>query len=125
MDHDPIKMREKLLQSLGGPMTRSLDDIGITDEYLARKLKEELDAKITKQFQYEGEVIEAPDVKAWEIRQRARIDAHKLRGDYPAERKHVQIEGGLPQLELTEDEKIALEAMKEQIKRKKGLVKGD
>ena len=125
MDHDPIKMRERLLASLGGTMTRSLDDIGITDEYLARKLKEELDAKITKQFQFNGEVIEAPDVKAWEIRQRARIDAHKLRGDYPAERKHVQIEGGLPQWELTDEEMIALEAMKEQIKRKKGLIKGD
>ena len=63
----------------------------ITEDYLAGKLKEELEAKETKFFAFQGQVIDKKDVVAWDIRQRARKDAHELRGDYPArkvEAKH-------------------------------------
>ena len=53
-------------------------------ELLARKLKAELDSKETKFFQKDGEVISKRNVIAWNIRQKARQDAHELRGDYPA-----------------------------------------
>lgn len=41
----------------------------------------------------EGDAVLAWDETAWDVRQRARIDAHKLRGDYPAEKR--EIEGGV------------------------------
>ena len=63
-----------------------VDKAGITSTYLIKKLKRELNAKETKFFQHEGRVVESENVIAWGIRQRARQDAHKLRGDYPAEK---------------------------------------
>jgi hypothetical protein len=118
MPNDPQQMREKLLASLGGPMTRSLDNIGITDEYLASKLKEEIDASLPKLFQSEGQVVESREVPVWDVRQRARQDAHKLRGDYPAERKHISVEGVVPVIPLSDEQALELEAMKEILKQR-------
>jgi hypothetical protein len=59
---------------------------GITDVCLAKKLKAELNAKKTK-AQYDrlkGWTYSAP-MTAWEIRQKARMDAQKLMGLYPPE----------------------------------------
>lgn len=67
--------------------TKVLENHGLTFDYLAKKLKRELNAKETKFFQKDGFVIEQHDVVAWDVRQRARIDAHKLRGDYPADKR--------------------------------------
>lgn len=67
--------------------TKALENHGLTFDYLAKKLKRELNAKETKFFQKDGFVKEQHDVVAWDVRQRARIDAHKLRGDYPAEKR--------------------------------------
>lgn len=67
--------------------TKALEKQGLTFDYLAKKLKRELNAKETKFFQKDGFVKEQHDVVAWDIRQRARIDAHKLRGDYPADKR--------------------------------------
>ena len=67
--------------------TTALEKQGLTFDYLAKKLKRELNAKETKFFQKDGFVKEQHDVVAWDVRQRARIDAHKLRGDYPAEKR--------------------------------------
>ena len=99
-------------------MRTILEEGGITDELLREKLKEELNANVTKQFQYEGNVVEAPDVIAWDVRQRARQDAHKLRGDYPIEKKHISVDGGLPVVPLSEEDQLELEAMKEILKGK-------
>ena len=119
-------MREELLDSLDRPIIRALDLEGITDDLLARKLKEELEAKETKTFQYKGDVIESKERVTWEIRQRARQDAHKLRGDYPSEKHHVTFENGVPIVPLNEDQQLELEAIKELKKRermKEGLKK--
>ena len=67
-------------------MEKPLAQAGVTSKYLAKKLKAELEAKETKFFQHEGEVTAKRNVIAWSVRQRARQDAHKLRGDYPAEK---------------------------------------
>jgi len=63
----------------------------ITASYLAKKLKQELNAKETKVFlgKESEEVIYSKGLVAWDVRQKARIDAHKLMGHYPAEKHEV------------------------------------
>ena len=70
----------------GAAFSETLKRHGITDEYLAGKLKEELEAEETKFFADKGKVRDEKDVIAWGIRQKARMDAHKLKGDYPSEK---------------------------------------
>lgn len=59
---------------------------GVTLEYLVEKLKEEMAADRVQFFAYEGRVTDSEVVVDWGTRQRARQDAHKLRGDYAAEK---------------------------------------
>jgi hypothetical protein len=70
-----------------------LEAEGITPKYLAKKLKRELNAKETKFFQKDGEVVTEKNCVAWDVRQKARIDAHKLLGHYPAEKIDHNIRG--------------------------------
>ncbi len=86
---------KKAAQEVFEERARALEAQGLTFDYLARKLKRELNAKETKFFQKDGMVIEQRDVVAWDVRQRARIDAHKLRGDYPAEKRDLNLNGPL------------------------------
>jgi len=79
--------KEDILSGLENPMTPILEKIGIGKSYLAQKLKKELNAKETKVFNDKGELIYSDNLVAWKIRQEARKDAHKLRGDYPAEKR--------------------------------------
>ena len=85
-------------QDINGPdpLTVAFDRWGITPSYLANKLKAELNAKEIKVFHdAERGVDESRPMIAWDIRQRARQDAHKLRGDYPAEKQEHSFPGGL------------------------------
>lgn len=75
------------------PLDEALLAEGITTEYLARKLKEELEAEKTEFAKEGGRITDERDVVDWSTRQRARIDAHKLKGHYPAEK--VDVRGGL------------------------------
>ena len=68
------------------PMKKALKAKDITCDYLAKKLKEELESLETKFFAHQGEVIQQEDVINWGTRQKARQDAHKLRRDYPVEK---------------------------------------
>lgn len=68
---------------------------GLTLERLVKELKRELKAKTTKFFAHEGVVVDQRDFIDWGTRQRARMDAHKLRGDYPAEKQAVEHSGNL------------------------------
>jgi len=63
------------LRGLDNPLIEAFENEGITLKYLTKKLKRELNAKETTDKRI-----------AWKIRQEARKDAHKLRGDYPVER---------------------------------------
>jgi hypothetical protein len=116
---EPSELRKRILDGLNSPLVQVLDSKGITLDVLADKLKEELDATETKTFQHQGKVIESEPKVAWDVRQRARQDAHKLRSDYPVERKHVSFEGGVPIVPLSEEEQVELEAMKEAIRARK------
>jgi len=106
--------KEEMLDAIGKPIIESFDAEGITQRYLAKKLKKELNAKKTEQFK--GKIIEdelgdqgkvtkrieqevviySKPLIAWDIRQKARQDAHKLRGDYPPEKSEYSGPGGSP-----------------------------
>jgi len=86
-------LRQKMLDSINTPILKALDGEGITLSYLTKHLKKELKAKRVQVFNDKGQIIYSDPLDALEIQQRARQDAHKLRGDYPAE-KH-QIDGDL------------------------------
>jgi len=91
LDREPT-IHEQLMQPI---FAEPLRKVGITAEYLAKKLKEELEAKETKFFQKDGVVKQTREVIAWGVRQRARESANELRGDFPAKRveaKH-EVEG--------------------------------
>ena len=67
-----------------------LDAHGITIERLIKQLKAELSATETKaSLDKSGDFIYSKPLKDNAIRQRARQDAHKLRGDYPTEKVEV------------------------------------
>lgn len=72
-------------EAITNPIHEAMQLHGITPDYLAKKLEEELEAEETKLFAFRGEIIGERNLTDWGTRQRARIDAHKLRGDYPAE----------------------------------------
>lgn len=61
----------------------ALERQNITVDYLAEKLKAELEAKEVKVFNHLGEVIYSQPLVAWKVRQEARKDAHKLLDHYP------------------------------------------
>jgi len=77
-------MMPDILNSLCTPVVKAMDDSGVTIDRLVSQLADELKATEIKQFTHNGKIIEQREIPAWSIRQKARIDAHKLRGDYPA-----------------------------------------
>ena len=62
---------------------------GITVESLLDDLNKERKAKITKHFAHEGRIISKREYIDWGTRQKARMDAMKLLGLYPAEKHEV------------------------------------
>lgn len=93
--------KEKLEQLKEGVLKpdeklQKFDDHGITEDFLMEKLKGELDAEKDKE-------------PIWKIQQDARKDAHKLRGDYPAEKHEhtgdVIFRSNVPEPDMPEEEK--------------------
>ena len=82
---------DELTKDFMRPVVAAFEAAGITPEYLASKLKKELDAKKVRLFfdQRTGKVITSDKLTAWDVRQKARQDAHKILGHYPAERTEV------------------------------------
>ena len=75
-------------------MLDAMEAFGITREYLARKLLEELEATEVKVFNdKEAGIVYSRELVSWGTRQKARMDAHRLRGDYPAEKREVTVPG--------------------------------
>lgn len=95
----PISASE-VRDRLGSVTRDEMDKAGLSLDELIKLLKGELKAKETKFFQKDGKVVSKRDVVAWDVRQRARMDAHKLRGDYAAEQHDVHIAGVKEVLEL-------------------------
>jgi len=88
---------KEMIQDLLHPFHEAMAGARITPKVLAKKLHKELNAKETKFFAYQGEVVEKRNVIAWGVRQTARIDAQKLLGAYPAEKHVFPDEKGRPQ----------------------------
>lgn len=131
------------------PIQKSMDKHGITIDYLVKKLKRELNAKVSERVKVKGAVKKEDlprgrrivatsgtlahdkdgqvfgdgdtiiewEEKAWDVQQRARVDAHKLLGNYPAAQVHVGGEMSVT-LSLSDDEKAMMRAMVEQTKGK-------
>ena len=85
---------------------------GITEDYLIGKLKDELEAADESQRKVQnGEETKTIIVKKpiWKIQQDARKDAHKLRGDYPAEQHQhsgdVIFHSNVPEPDMPKEEK--------------------
>ncbi len=87
---------------------------GITEDYLIGKLKGELEAA----DEFQREVKEGKETKTilirkpiWKIQQDARKDAHKLRGDYPAEQHEhtgdVIFHSNVPEPDMPKEEETA------------------
>ncbi len=76
-------------KSIESPVIAALEKEGITLSHLSKILHKELKAEEIKVFNDKGKIIYSKGVPALDIQQRARIDAHKLRGDYPAEEHRI------------------------------------
>ena len=120
-DVDDRTPKQKMLDSINSPILKALDDQGVTLSYLAKLLKKELRAKHIKTFLGPGgAVVYSDELDALEIQQKARQDAHKLRGDYPAEKHDINAQLVDPR---TPEEREALIAVARRLSeelRKKG-----
>lgn len=71
------------------PFSEYMAKNGITNDLVLKALKAELKAKETTFFQHQGKVTAQRNVIAWKVRQEARRDIHRLRGDYAPEKHDV------------------------------------
>ena len=105
---DKLPTKEEALQGLENPMIKILEDHNIDADRLADKLDKELDAEEKKAFNAKGTIIYSNTQEVWKTRQEARKDAHKLRGDYPAEKRELSgkltLEEVIKELEGEEDQ---------------------
>jgi hypothetical protein len=86
------KVAKKIINAFHDALLRE----GITEKYLARKLKLELSAEEIKVFNPKGNqkkkgLIYSKPLKLWSIRQKAREDAQKLMDLYPAEKHEHEV----------------------------------
>ena len=109
-------------KSIESPVIAALEKEGITLSHLSKILHKELKAKEIKVFNDKGTIIYSDGVPALDIQQRARIDAHKLRGDYPAEEHRITGEmiTSRSREEIKELQEIANRVVDEIRKGKKG-----
>jgi hypothetical protein len=77
-----------VIEKLRAPFDEAMRRRGITPDYLARKLKAELNAKSVKVFldAKTGRVLYSEKMIDWQIRQKARQDAVRLLGLEPPQR---------------------------------------
>jgi len=103
---DIDKIKEGLLKP--DEKLQSFDKHGITEDYLIGKLKAELEAEEEIQRRISKKEVKVVKIPIWKIRQDARKDAHKLRGDYPAEKHEhtgdVIFHSNVPEPDMPEEE---------------------
>ncbi len=102
-----------ILDSLNSPIQKAMEDKGITLGSLCEKLREELDACEVKTFNAQGVIIHSDPLIAWDVRQKARMDAHKLRGDYAPEKKEINAIMGIA--DLSDEDRARLAILKEEM----------
>jgi hypothetical protein len=81
------------IDDIPDPLDMALNKNRITADFLARKLCAELESTkiifLKKTDRAKGEYIEVID---WPTRQRARMDAQRIRGDYPAQKAEINFQ---------------------------------
>ncbi|MGA2468448.1 MAG: hypothetical protein ABSH06_29405 [Thermodesulfobacteriota bacterium] len=107
---------DEMREANGKSFAEKMDQGGITDDELIKLLKSKLNATDTRPFNNKGSIIYAKPLEAHEIQLKAADMCFRLKNQYPAERKHVSFEGGVPIVPLSEEDQIELEAMKEVVK---------
>ena len=116
--------KEKLEQLKEGVLKpdeklQKFDNHGITEDYLLDKLKEELEADEEVQCRISKKEVKTIKVPLWKIRQDARKDAHKLKGDYPAEKHEhtgdVIFHSNVPEPDMPEEKSDTTETEKEEL----------
>jgi hypothetical protein len=104
MDEEKQRAGHEAADEVRSEIRQAFDEAGVTPKYLTTKIKAELNAKETKVFKAkaleqtsDGRVVEveklvySKPLVSWDVRQKARQDAHKLRGDYPPEKQEHTI----------------------------------
>lgn len=100
--------RQEIINAMLSPLRSAMNRHGIDEEQLTGKLKDELSAEERKVIKISGKVDKATLSKGYRVvaesdnetiieysvnntavSQKARLDAHKLRGDYPADKHEV------------------------------------
>ncbi len=103
---DIDKIKEDILKP--DEKLQTFDKHGITEDYLIGKLKAELESEEEIQRHINKKEVKIIKVPIWKIRQDARKDAHKLRGDYPAEKHEhtgdVIFHSNVPEPDMPEEE---------------------
>ena len=97
--YSPNSASQAACEALKHPETKQLfaqvmERAGISDDFLARKIKNLLDAKETKHFQRDGVVTETREVDALETQRKTTELATKLKG-HLKDRSEVDINIGL------------------------------
>lgn len=107
---------KKIRDGLRSPLIEALNNEGITLPYLTKHLKKELIATQVKPFLGpKGEILYTKDMDALEIQQKARVDAHKLRGDYPSDKLDIT---GSVQIDRSPEEQALLRSVAKEIAQK-------
>jgi len=112
MEND-LKTRDEIINDLQSPFKSALNTGGIDDDFLIKQLKREFEneepktikvrghidsRKLPKNYKViarplkneDGDTVIEHKVHQIGISQKARIDVHKLRGDYPAEKHDLR-----------------------------------
>ena len=105
--------QQETIQDIMASFHDALKKEGINERLIAKKLKRELNAKETKVFNPKGNskaegLIYSKALVAWDIRQKARMDAQKLLSLYPPEKHEVKhdLTGSLMEIAVQAGRKI-------------------
>ena len=112
--YNKSEFQEKLRKM--NPYASALSAHGISLDALARQIGEEMRATEVKAFKSRGEPVEySKPLRAWNIQQRAREDAQKLLGLYPAEEHKITADISE---KMSDEDKEMLQAVAQEIAEK-------
>ncbi len=111
---ESISIQQKIISDFAQKMEAG----GITDEKLIEILKEKIQAKEEKPFNDKGQIIYSKKMEAHDIQLKAVDMVLKLKGRYPSEKHDHTITGVVAGPELTEEDRLQVEAIKEVLRQK-------
>lgn len=109
-ENEKPKTPQNAVEAIGNPLHQVLRGKGITPEYLAGKLKDELEAEKTEFAKFEGKICDEKNVIDWNTRQKARQDAITYLGLKPVEQHQLTF---IPQ--FSDEDREALKNLSSQV----------